>query len=52
MPIYFSKKGKSGQIFPMRAGDAKQKINSPWPNSVTTKVNALLDGSLILNVKA
>ena len=32
MRIFLNKKGKRGQIFPMRAGDAKQKINLPWPN--------------------
>ena len=31
MRIFLNKKAKRGQIFPMRAGDAKQKINLPWP---------------------
>ena len=31
MRIFLNKKGKCGQIFPMCAGDAKQKINLPWP---------------------
>ena len=31
MGMFFNKKGKRGQIFPMHAGDAKQKINLPWP---------------------
>ena len=34
MRIFINKKGKRGQIFPMRAGDAKQKINLPWPNLI------------------
>ena len=31
MRIFLNKKGKCVQIFPMHAGDAKQKINLPWP---------------------
>ena len=35
---YFSiKKGKREQIFPMRAGDAKQKITLPWPHPVLVR---------------
>ena len=36
MRIFLDKKGKRGQIFYMRAGDAKQKIKLPWPNKVSS----------------